>query len=85
VHVEGHVVAVETVDHLDGAVDARRGGHPGLQRGEQRLESLLGRRYEVEQRLDRGVWTDGHRFRRIRQPERLHRRDHARVGARIVA
>jgi hypothetical protein len=84
VDVQRDVVPVDAADDLDRALDARHRRHAGDDGAEQGLEALLGGGHVLEQVLDRRVPAHRRRSRRVAEPVGLHRRDHARVGARVV-
>ena len=85
VDVERDVVAVEPPDDLDAAFDALDVWHATHERVEQPLEALLGRRHAFEEVLERRRRVDRRGRGRVGRPERLHRRDHPRIGTRVVA
>ena len=84
VHEDGHIVAVETGDDLDAALDTGHRWQARDEAGEKSLEALLGLGDVGQQLVERRRRVERERL-RLAEAERLHRGDHPRIGSRVLA
>ena len=84
VHEHGHIVAIDTGDDLDAALDTGHRRQAGDETGEQSLEALLGLGDVGQQLVERRRRVERERL-RLAEAKRLHRGDHPRIGSRVLA